>query len=151
MRKKPSPKRHGRQLTPIAETGGVSCVAVKRPATAGHREAFTYPAFEASEEQLQNMQSLSEILREWVAASRQGYTMELAELYREQARFDESLQVIQTLDEQEVGVTSNLIMRLINGPAGAYALHDVICDRAAKLKAGQWLMKSNMTGSGLHD
>ena len=75
---------------------------------------FTYPAFEASEEQLQNMQSLSEILREWVAASRQGYTMELAELYREQARFDESLQVIQTLDEQEVGVTSNLIMRLIN-------------------------------------
>jgi hypothetical protein len=64
---------------------------------------FTYPAFEASEEQLQNMQSLSEILREWVAASRQGYTMELAELYREQARFDESLQVIQTLDEQEVG------------------------------------------------
>ena len=34
---------------------------------------FTYPAFEASEEQLQNMQSLSEILREWVAASRQGW------------------------------------------------------------------------------
>lgn len=74
---------------------------------------FTYPAFEASKEQLQNMQRLCQILREWGAASRQGYTMELAELYREQGRFDESLQVIQTLDEQEVGVTSNLITRLI--------------------------------------
>lgn len=39
--------------------------------------------------------------------------MELAELYREQRRFDESLQVIQTLDERDVGVTSNLITRLI--------------------------------------
>lgn len=75
--------------------------------------SFTYPAFEASEEQLQNMQHLSEILREWGGETRRGHTMELAELYREQRRFDESLQVIQTLDERDVGVTSNLITRLI--------------------------------------
>ena len=74
---------------------------------------FTYPVFEASEEQLQNMQRLSEILREWGGKSRQGHTMELAELYREQRRVDDSLQVIQTLDERDVGVTSNLITRLI--------------------------------------
>lgn len=74
---------------------------------------FTYPVFEASDEQLQNMQRLSEILREWGGISRQGHTMELAELYREQRRFDDSLQVIQTLDERDVGVTSNLITRLI--------------------------------------
>lgn len=74
---------------------------------------FTYPVFEPSAKQLENMESLSAIFREWEAASRQGHTMELAELYREQGRFDESLQVIQTLDEREVGVTSNLIMRLI--------------------------------------
>lgn len=74
---------------------------------------FTYPAFEASGEQLQNMQRLSRILQEWSASSRQGYSMALAELYREQGRFDESEQVILALDDREVGVTSNLITRLI--------------------------------------
>ena len=74
---------------------------------------FTYPAFAPSDQQIQNMRRLSEILREWGAASRQRYTMELAELYRELGRFDESEQVIMTLDDSEVGVTSNLITRLI--------------------------------------
>lgn len=59
------------------------------------------------------MQRLSEILQEWGTAPRRGYTMELAELYREQGRFDEAEHVILTLDEREVGVTSNLITRLI--------------------------------------
>jgi hypothetical protein len=74
---------------------------------------FTYPAFEASEEQLQNMQRLSRILQKWRDSSRLRYTMELAELYREQGRFEDSEQVILTLDDREVGVTSNLITRLI--------------------------------------
>ena len=74
---------------------------------------FTYPVFEATDEQIQNMQRLSEILQPLGAASRQGGTMELAELYREQGRFDEAERVIQTLDEREIGVTSNLITRLI--------------------------------------
>lgn len=34
-------------------------------------------------------------------------------LYREQGRFDEAERLIQTLDERDVGVTSNLITRLI--------------------------------------
>jgi hypothetical protein len=74
---------------------------------------FTYPVFEASGEQIQNMQRLSKILQEWSTLSRQGYTMELAELYREQGRFDESEQVILILDDREVGITSNLTTRLI--------------------------------------
>ena len=74
---------------------------------------FTYPVFAAKDEQRQNMQRLSEILQEWGTASRQGYAMELAELYREQGRFDEAELVIQSLDERDVGVTSNLISRLI--------------------------------------
>lgn len=74
---------------------------------------FTYPVFEAADKQRQNMQRLSEILRESDTISRQGRPMELAELYREQGRFDEAEQVILTLDEREVGVTSHLITRLI--------------------------------------
>ena len=74
---------------------------------------FTYPVFEATDEQRQNMLRLSEILQVWDDASRKGHTMELAELYREQGCFDEAERVILTLDEREVGVTSNLITRLI--------------------------------------
>ena len=74
---------------------------------------FTYPVFEATDEQRQNMLRLSEILQVWDDAVRKGHTMELAELYREQGRFDEAERVILTLDEREVGVTSNLITRLI--------------------------------------
>lgn len=52
--------------------------------------------------------------------------MELAELYREQGRFDESQKVILTLDQRDVGVTSNLIGKLIKEKAiGANALQDV--------------------------
>lgn len=74
---------------------------------------FTYPVFEATDEQRQNMLRLSEILQVWDDASRKGHTMELAELYREQGRFDEAELVIQSLDERDIGVTSNLITRLI--------------------------------------
>jgi hypothetical protein len=59
------------------------------------------------------MKLLSAILQKWGFASRPGYTMELAELYREQGRFDESQKVILTLDQRDVGVTSNLIGKLI--------------------------------------
>ena len=74
---------------------------------------FTYPAFEATDAQLENMKLLSAILQKWGFALRPGYTMELAELYREQGRLDESQKVILTLDQLDVGVTSNLIGKLI--------------------------------------
>ena len=74
---------------------------------------FTYPAFEATEEQLQNMKRLGEILLAWGAASQCGYILELAELYREQGRFDEAEQVISIHDNNEGDVTSKLITKLI--------------------------------------
>jgi len=75
---------------------------------------FTQPAFEATGEQRQNMTRLSEILLAWrTTASRPKYTLELAELYRELGRFEEADMVIQTLDEREVGVTSQVIAKLI--------------------------------------
>jgi len=74
---------------------------------------FTYPAFEATDEQLQNMKRLSEILLGWVKASRRGYILELSELYREQGRFAEAEQVIVALNNNEVGITSRLITDLV--------------------------------------
>jgi hypothetical protein len=39
--------------------------------------------------------------------------LELTELYREQGRFDEAEQVILTIDDPDVDVTSKLFVRLI--------------------------------------
>ncbi len=76
---------------------------------------FTYPAFEPSDEQLQNMKRLSKILLSWGSESRRGYdSLTLAELYREQSRFDEAELIILAIDKEEEGVTSNLIAKLIN-------------------------------------
>lgn len=74
---------------------------------------FTYPAFEPTEEQLQNMKRLSRILLAWGSDSRPGYnSLALAELFREQGRFDEAQVIILSLDEDDEGVTSNLIEKL---------------------------------------
>lgn len=77
---------------------------------------FTYPSFEPTDLQLGNMKRLSEILSDWSALSRCGYryVTELAELYREQGRFKEAESTIQSIADNEVGVTSNLIATLIN-------------------------------------
>jgi hypothetical protein len=74
---------------------------------------FTYPAFEPTQEQLQNMKRLSEILVEQDELLRRRYTLELAELCREQGYFDQAEHVILTIDDRDVDVTSKLIASLI--------------------------------------
>lgn len=75
---------------------------------------FTYPAFEPSEEQLQNMKQLSKLLLAWGSESRRGYdSLTLAELYREQGMFDEAHLIVLTLSEDDEGVSSKLITKLI--------------------------------------
>lgn len=74
---------------------------------------FTYPAFNPTDEQLQNMQRLSEMLEDWRKGSPKVDLLELADLYREQERFEQAQSVIQALDDQWCGVTSQLISRLI--------------------------------------
>jgi len=74
---------------------------------------FTSPRFEATDEQLHNMQRLSQLLHEWGVSSWPGHTLPLAELYREQGRFDEAERVISTLGEKDACVTSQLIASLI--------------------------------------
>ena len=74
---------------------------------------FTFPPYEPSADQLQNMKRLSDILRDWSEGSPKGYIIELAELYREQGRFDEAETAIRSLDTDQVGVTEKLISNLI--------------------------------------
>lgn len=74
---------------------------------------FTCPAFEPSPEQLQNMQLLTQLLISGATTSGYGHRLELAELYREQSRFDDAKQMIRSIAEREVDVTSKLISRLI--------------------------------------
>ncbi len=74
---------------------------------------FTYPEFEATEEQLQNMRRLGEILQERRQKTNSQRTLEIAELYREQGRFEEAESEIQTLTGDKQDEEVKLIARLI--------------------------------------
>ena len=74
---------------------------------------FTYPAFEPTDVQLQNMQRLSKILFDRWETSRKGYFINLVDLYREQGRFDEAKLVIASMVIKTDDVTGQLIGKLI--------------------------------------
>jgi hypothetical protein len=59
------------------------------------------------------MDRLCEILLDWYNNSRSWYNINLAELYREQQRFTEAEKMISTVNNQDTGVTSKLISKLI--------------------------------------
>lgn len=74
---------------------------------------FTFPPFEPTYEQLQNMRRLTALLISDASTSGYGHRLELAELYREQGLFDNAKQMIRTIDERAVDFTSKLISSLI--------------------------------------
>jgi len=74
---------------------------------------FTYPVFEPTDEQLQNMKRLSKVLFDGRDTSRREYSMELVDLYREQGRFKEAEFVISSMDIKTDDVTGQLIAKLI--------------------------------------
>lgn len=74
---------------------------------------FTYPPYEPSPEQLANMQRLCELLQTSELAPN-GNTLELAELYREQGRFDEASAVLQSVESKDLDITGRLIARLVD-------------------------------------
>jgi len=75
---------------------------------------FTAPVFEPSEEQWHNMRRLSDLLAGWDTALGRSYGVELAELYREQSRFDEAESAIKALGERQGDVTGTVVARLIH-------------------------------------
>ena len=74
---------------------------------------FTYPPFEPTPEQQQNMVRLSTILDSRDDESLRWYAIPLAELYREQGRFEEAQRAMDAVEKREVDVTVRLISRLI--------------------------------------
>lgn len=74
---------------------------------------FTYPAFEPTDVQLQNMQRLSKVLFDRWETSRKGYVINLVDLYREQGRFDEAELVISSMEIKTDDVTGQLISKLV--------------------------------------
>ncbi len=74
---------------------------------------FTYPAFQPSIEQIGNMDRLSEILLRWNQAAQGAHALALAELYREQGRFEEAQHHIRSEANDHNLVTARLIQRLI--------------------------------------
>lgn len=74
---------------------------------------FTYPAFEPTDVQLQNMQRLSKVLFDRWETSCKGYVIDLVDLYREQGRFDEAELVISSMEIKTDDVTGQLISKLI--------------------------------------
>lgn len=82
MRRRLLPKAHG--WRPIPTAAPVDKLR-RRKAPSYSRPVgspFTYPAFNPTDEQLQNMQRLSEMLEDWRKGSPKVDLLELADLYR---------------------------------------------------------------------
>lgn len=75
--------------------------------------SWTYAPFVPSPEQLQNMQRLTELLISGSTDSACRRQLELAELYREQSRFETAKRVLDGIPEREMSVAGKLINMLI--------------------------------------
>jgi hypothetical protein len=80
---------------------------------------MTHPPFEPTDEQLRNMERLGEVLQAWCDASRQGYSLDLAELYREQSRFKEAALVMAGVEGKRPDATVKLMNDLISEKVSA--------------------------------
>ncbi len=81
--------------------------------TRPEKSPITCPAYGPSPLQLQNMERLTQLLISDATTSGYAHRLELAELYREQSRFDDARQMIRSMTEREVDVTSEIITGLI--------------------------------------
>lgn len=90
---------------------------LRRPAPRYRRppgSPLTHPSFEPTDEQGRNMERLTRILEARRAASLPGRESSLAELYREQARFEEAALVMAGIESERSDVTLDLMADLIS-------------------------------------
>jgi hypothetical protein len=75
---------------------------------------FTVPPYEPSQLQIDNMTRLLELLLEGGNETYGPDPLEVTELYRELGRFDEAKSALQACTEDDVGVTSKLLAKMID-------------------------------------
>jgi hypothetical protein len=75
---------------------------------------FTVPPYQPSQLQIDNMTRLLELLLEGGNQSYGPDPLEVTELYRELGRFDEATAALQTCTEDDIGVTSKLLAKMID-------------------------------------
>jgi len=86
----------------------------KEPAPAYTRPSnspFTYPPFEPSQVQQDNMRALLQLLNK--SDKRRAYLQEMAELHRELGEFDEAAKALDEYEEKDQGTTSKLLAKLV--------------------------------------
>lgn len=74
---------------------------------------FTFPPFNPTNEQVENMNYLCRLLESVRKEDPQRYSYELAELYREQGVFDPAEEIIRSLDDGASQVTHRVLTALI--------------------------------------
>lgn len=77
-----------------------------------NNSSFTYPSFEPSQEQQDNMRALIQLLNN--LDKRRGYLHEIVELHRELGEFEKAANVFDEFEEEDQGTTSKLLARLVN-------------------------------------
>ena len=75
---------------------------------------FTAPPYQPSQLQVANMTRLLELLLEGGNETYGPDLLEVTELYRELGRFDEAKTALQSCTEDDIGVTSKLLAKMID-------------------------------------
>jgi len=88
----------------------------RKPVTAPpmQKKPFTWPPYQPSQLQVANMTRLLELLLEGGNETYGRDPLEVTELYRELGRFDEAKTALQACTEDDIGVTSTLLAKMID-------------------------------------
>ncbi len=86
-------------------------VKPKRPSSNPNR-SFTFPAFQPTTEQVENMERLTELLLSSTERLHLEYPIELAELYRELGKFDTAIKLINGIKDEDQDSFSQLLLEL---------------------------------------
>ena len=108
-----------RRANPDTRTGWTKliCRLLRREPVAAppmQNKPFTLPPYQPSQLQLGNMTRLLELLLEGGNQTFGPDTLEVTELYRELGRFDEAKTALQACTEDDIGVTSTLLAKMID-------------------------------------
>ncbi len=102
--------------TRTAWTKLFSLLLRRKPVTAPpmQNKPFTVPSYQPSPLQVDNMTRLLELLLEGGNQMYGPDPLEVTELYRELGRFDEARTALEACTEDDIGVTSKLLLRMID-------------------------------------